>query len=144
MKIKRWKKTKTKTTNKEKTSLRAKKRKASPRIRAHSVPSLMVSLASTLGLQTQVILVKIGMATTCWYHWTLKRLKRYLVVPGLMIEWSLHGGSHVGQKHVWEKTVLKLYFSLTVNSEKYAVLPRQCLLLTKDIKENCQKILNLS
>ena len=56
-------------------------------------------------------------------QWTLKRLERYLVVPGFTTEWSRHGGSHVGQKHACGKVVLNLYFSLTNNSDKYAVLP---------------------
>ena len=58
--------------------------------------------------------------TAC--HWTLKRLERYLVMSGLMTEWSQHGGSYVGQKHAWEKIVLNFYFSWTVNCNKYAVL----------------------
>ena len=29
----------------------------------------------------------------------------------------------MGQKHAWEKIVLHLYFSVIVNSDKYAVLP---------------------
>ena len=56
-------------------------------------------------------------------QWTVKRLERYLVMSGLTTEWSRHGGSHVGQKHAWEKIVLNFYFSWTVNSKKYAVLP---------------------
>ena len=35
---------------------------------------------------------------------------------------SRHGGSHVGQKHAWGKSVLNFYFSWTVNYNKYAVL----------------------
>ena len=41
---------------------------------------------------------------------------------GLTAEWSRHGGSHVGQKHAWEKIVLNFSFSLTVNSNKHDVL----------------------
>ena len=43
---------------------------------------------------------------------------------GLMIEWSRNGDSHVGQKHSREKAVFNFYFSLTINSDKYAVGPR--------------------
>ena len=59
----------------------------------------------------------------CTNYWTLKRPERYLVVPGLTIELSRHGSSHVGQKHAWGKVVSNFYFSLTVKCDKYAVLP---------------------
>ena len=74
-------------------------------------------------------------------HLTLKRLERYRV-PGLTIEWSWHGSSHVRQKNC----VKKLYWTFTfqwqlilTNMQSY----RHCPLFTKDKKENCQKIRNL-
>ena len=75
-------------------------------------------------------------------QWTLKRLERYLVMSGLTTEWSRHGGSHMGQKHAWEKIVLNFYFSWTVNSNKYAVLTTLSSTLLRT-KENCQNIRNL-
>ena len=44
-------------------------------------------------------------------------------MSGLATEWSRHGGSHVGQKHAWEKIVLNFYFSWTVSSNKYENWP---------------------
>ena len=78
-----------------------------------------------------------------WTQWTLKRLERYLFVSGLRTEWSRHWGSHVGQKHAWEKIVLNFCFSWTVSSNKYTVVTPLSSTLLRTKKENCQKIRNL-
>ena len=67
-----------------------------------------------------------------WVHWC-----------GLTTEWSRWGGSHVRQKHAWEKIVVNFYFSWTVNSNKYAVLTTLSSTLLRTKKENCQKVPNL-
>ena len=103
-----------------------------------------------------------------WYsnnHWTLKRLEQYLVVPGLAIEWSRHGGSPLNSKktgtipcYVWlynwvkptwgqpcgsktrvGKIVLKFYFSWTVNSNKYAVITILSSTLLRTKKKTVKK-----
>ena len=52
---------------------------------------------------------------------------------------AIHGGSHVGQKHAWEKIILNFYFSWTVNSDKYAVLTTFSSTLLRTKKKTVKK-----
>ena len=61
----------------------------------------------------------------------------------LQLSEARHGGSHVGQKHKWEKIVLNFYFSWTVNSNKYAVLTILSSTLLRTKKKTVKKIRNL-
>ena len=45
----------------------------------------------------------------------------------------------MGQKHAWEKIVLKFYFSWTVNSNKYAVLTTLSSTLLRTKKKTVKK-----